>query len=238
MKQNYGWTLPEKISVRLGQSSYGRQRALFEDGHLLLVLHNPKLGQVTREAIVFWRRPDGEWQCNGQGEGLFRLKRFLATYEGYLSELEAEYRSSYSPKLLFVLLEKLNPLRRAAINSYEALQSGREMVKLDADIIEARDRAYEIQRSLDLLFEDVKNRLNFKLAENSEKDAQTNREAVQAQHRLNIMAAIFFPLTALSAVFSMNLPTGMNAFGASLFWGVFFSGLVGGLFFRGWVLKK
>ena len=35
------WNLPEAIRVRLGQSTYGRQRAIVEEGHLLLVLHKP-----------------------------------------------------------------------------------------------------------------------------------------------------------------------------------------------------
>ena len=35
------WSLPEAIRVRLGQTTYGRQRAMFEEGHLLLVLHKP-----------------------------------------------------------------------------------------------------------------------------------------------------------------------------------------------------
>lgn len=35
------WNLPETIRNRLGASTYGRQRAMLEDGHLLVILHKP-----------------------------------------------------------------------------------------------------------------------------------------------------------------------------------------------------
>lgn len=38
---NCKWNLPSEITARLGSESWGAQRAIFEAGHLLLVLHAP-----------------------------------------------------------------------------------------------------------------------------------------------------------------------------------------------------
>ena len=40
-RKEFSWQLPEKIVHRLGDTSYGRQRAIFEDDHLLIILHLP-----------------------------------------------------------------------------------------------------------------------------------------------------------------------------------------------------
>ena len=238
MRREYDWHLPEKITRRLGRSSYGRQRSIFEDGHLLIILHTPpETDTHKRETVVFYRSPDGQWMCNGKGDGLGKLTRLIGRYEELWSKLDAKYDQGKSPRELFDLLQAINPLRRAAADMYAALQSAREAVRGDGDIIERRDRAYEIQRQYDLLLEDVKNAHNFRIAQNAEEDAQVSREAVQAQHRLNVLAAIFFPLVTLAGLFGMNLPSGLNDFGIGAFWMIFAAGLILGAFLRGWVMR-
>ena len=69
------WSMPEAIRLRLGQTTYGRQRAIFEQGHLLLVLHKPPgPDDRTRDGVLFWRNPTGDWQAHRGGTGAGALK--------------------------------------------------------------------------------------------------------------------------------------------------------------------
>jgi len=55
----HNWQIPEAIRSRVGTHTYGRQRAIIEEGHLLLILHNkPEPDQDEREGTLFWRTPD------------------------------------------------------------------------------------------------------------------------------------------------------------------------------------
>ena len=51
-----------------------------------------------------------------------------------------------------------------------------------------------------------------------------------SSHRLNLLAAIFFPIAALSSIFGMNVSHGLEAYpGPWLFWGTLGVGFVSGL---------
>ncbi|MEC8434092.1 MAG: hypothetical protein VXZ54_14155, partial [Planctomycetota bacterium] len=57
------WEVPDVFRERLGDRS-GRQRAMFADGHLLLILHKaPQPNEDQRVAAFFWRQPDGNWMA-------------------------------------------------------------------------------------------------------------------------------------------------------------------------------
>ncbi len=60
-----------------------------------------------------------------------------------------------------------------------------------------------------------------------------------ATYRLNLLAATFFPVATLSAVFGMNLPHGLESLGVPLsFWGVLGVGLVCGLILARVIARK
>ncbi len=238
MRREFDWKLPEKITARLGKSSYGRQRTIFEEGHLLIILHQPPdtFGQ-PRNSVVLYRNIKGEWYCNGQDNGLRGLKRLTADYHQRAEELEKMFRVAETPELLLEVIEKTTPLSHAAVNLYQTLQTAREQVKDDIEIIEERDKAYEIQRAFELLLANARAALDFRVAKNAEEDARVSRDAVRAQHRLNVLAAIFFPLTALTAIFDMNFPSGLEVLGIAGFWGVFGGGIFLGVLLRSWVLS-
>jgi hypothetical protein len=239
MRPDYDWKLPEKIIVRLGQSSYGRQRAIFEENNLLLVLHSPpEIKSYKRETVVFLRQPTGVWKWNGRDDGMGRLKRLLLAYEEQSGKFLEEFQKADTSNHLFELLTKLNSVKRAANDLYNTLQSGRDHVKVDNELIEARDRAYEISRNCELIYLDAQTALNFKIAKNAQDDADAAKLVLKAQHKLNILAAIFFPLTALTSIFGMNLPSGFDKFGPVSFWLVFICGLIIGSMFKGWVIDK
>lgn len=233
------WTLPDAIRTRLGQATYGRQRALVEEGHILLVLHKPPgPDDREREGVMFWRTPAGEWQFSRGGPGPGGLKRHVQSYAELEARLTKEYEQAAELGQLFDLLEALAPLTRAARNMHQALQTAREAVKGDATLIELRDLAYEVERNLELLLEDARNAIQHRTARKAEEQAHLSEAALHASHRLNILAALFFPLTALASVFSMNFAHGMDEQRPSLFWLVLVVGVVLGLGMRGWVVAR
>ena len=233
------WSLPETIRARLGQTTYGRQRAIIEEGHLLLVLHKPPgPDDIEREGVLFWRHPAGDWQFNRGGPGPGGLKRHVQSYEEIENKLVRDYEAAADTTALFNLLEALTPLVRAARNLHLALQAARESVGNDPFLIEMRDLASEVDRNLDLLLEDVRNAIQYRTAREAEEQARLGKEALQASHRLNILAALFFPLTAIASLFGMNLAHGLSERSPALFWLVFAVGVALGVGMKGWVLAK
>jgi hypothetical protein len=231
------WTLPEAIRNRLGQTTYGRQRAIVEEGHLLLVLHKPPgPDDRTREGLLFWRNPAGEWLVSRGGSGPGALKRHVQSYAEIEGKLSESYEEAADTGTHFELLAALSPLLRAARNLYQALQTAREAVKGDLHLIEVRDLAADIERNLDVLIEDVRNALQYRMARDAEEQARLSKEAVRANHRLNVLAAWFLPLTAIASVFSMNFTHGMDEHQPVLFWLVFGVGLALGFIMKNWVL--
>jgi len=233
------WNLPEAIRTRLGQTTVGRQRAIVEEGHLLLVLHKPPgADDRVREGIIFWRNPSGEWQSNRAGSGPGALKRHVQGYAELEGNLAHQYEQAENTTALFDVLETLTPLARAGRSMHQALQTAREAFKGDAFLIEMRDLASDVERNFDLLVEDVRNALQYKIARESEEQARLSQEAVRASHRLNILAALFFPLTAITSVFGMNLAHGIDEHRPAFFWIVFAVGVGLGFGMKSWVLGR
>ena len=233
------WNLPESIRIRLGQTTYGRQRAIVEEGHLLLVLHKPPgANDSGREGVLFWRTPVGEWQWNRGGGGPGALKRHVQSYAEIESKLADDYEKALEIKTLFDLVEALVPLTRAARNMHQALQSARDAIKSDAFLIEMRDLGYEAERNFDLLLEDVRNAVQYRTAREAEEQARLSKEALHASHRLNTLAALFFPLTAVASIFGMQLAHGLNERDPSIFWIIFAVSVGLGLGMKRWVLGK
>jgi hypothetical protein len=233
------WALPEAIRVRLGQNTYGRQRAIFEEGHLLLVLHRPPgPDDAAREGNLFWRNLAGDWQFSRGGPGPGALKRQVQTYAELESKLTQSYEEAADITALFDLVEALTPLVRAARNMHAALQAAREAVKGDLFLVEMRDLAYEVTRNFDLLLEDVRNAIQHRMAREAEKQAALSSQALQASHRLNILAALFFPLTAIASLFGMNLAHGFDGNSVIIFWLVALVSIGLGFAMKRWVLAK
>lgn len=233
------WTLPEAIRARLGQNTYGRQRAIVEDGHLLLVLHQPPgPDDLKREGVLFWRTPTGEWLASRGGSGPGALKRHLQGYVEREAKLAAEFETLTDIKGLFDQVEALTPLARAARNMHHAIQEARERVQGDPFIIEARDLAYELERNTELQLEDVRLRIQYRTAREEEKQAKAGQEALRASHRLNTLAALFFPLTALASVFGMDLLHPLRQDNPLHFWFVLATGIGLGLLVKSWVMAR
>ncbi|MCW7536564.1 hypothetical protein OOT46_01670 [Aquabacterium sp. A7-Y] len=237
-RPTYDWKLPPEIERRLGTETYGAQRAIFEAGHLLLVLHRPpEPGDPDRDAAVFLRQPDGRWLYQGQAPGEPAFEELLASYAGL--QFELSLLCTRAPQLeveeLFNLQARALPLARAAANLKDTLQAARERVPEDRLVLTLRDRAVELSRGLELLLADSRLALDYRLARSAEEQARAALGFNRAQHKLNLIAALTFPLMALAAVFGMNLPSGLEQAPAWLFWAVFLAGLVLGLAVKGWM---
>jgi len=223
----------------LSSSTYGRQRAIHEEGHLLLVLHKPPgPDESRREGVLFWRAPTGEWLFNRGGPGPGGLQRHVQSYADLETQLSQTFEQTADLHQVFELLEALTPLVRAARNLHLTLQSAREAVKSDPFLIEVRDRAYDVERNLELLLEDVRNSIQFRMAREAEAQARFSRDAVVSSHRLNILAALFLPPTAITSLFGMNLAHGLSERNPVWFWMVFVGGVALGVLLKGWVTVR
>jgi Mg2+ and Co2+ transporter CorA len=204
------WDLPQALRDRLG-AQVGRQRAMEADGHLLLVLHRaPGPGELRRRGSYFWRDPEGTWRSSGFDDGPGALEEHLSSYAVLLDRHDQQEQVAHTAMDHFRLLEALAPLHRAIRNLYAALQDARHMVRADRTLLDARDRAYELERTVELLTVDVKNGLDYAMTRRMEQQAASSHDMAVASHRLNLLAAFFFPLATLSAVFGMDLPHGIE----------------------------
>jgi hypothetical protein len=235
-RSQYKWNLPAEISARLGSESWGAQRAIFEAGHLLLVLHTPpKADGNEREHEVFLRLPQGKWLHKGIDHGDHALNKYMEDYRLLYSELEKRFEKANNVDTLFAVIDNLIPLARSSNNMKLALQTARESLGNDAFIIDMRDRSVDIARGFELLLADARLALEFRLARSAEAQARAAEVGNRAQHKLNILAAIAFPLMSVSAVFGMNLHSGLESLPVLAFWLVFLGGLGLGLLVKSWV---
>ncbi len=239
MRKQYKWQLPKEIEQRLGETSYGRQRAIFEADHLFIVLHTPPVDDGSeRECVLFLRTPEGKYFCNGIDSGEFALRRLISSYDTLFESYDDLYDNSSSATDLFKLMEVLAPVNRAATHLHLALQSARSHIEGDTFLIAMRDEAYEVSRNLELLFEDAKRALDHRIAGNTEAQARMAVEMASAQHKLNILAAVTFPLMAIATLMGMNLVHGFEQFPPVLFWTVVGTATVVGLLVMAWVTRR
>lgn len=232
------WKIPDALQIRLGANTTGRQRALIADDHLLLVLHEvPRHGQRERRGVYLWRAADGRWRSSAESSGIPNLAEHVNDYGKAADELEAKYQSARLAKDYFALLEEVAPILRSATNMYSALQSAREALPDVSALISVRDTAGDVVRSLELLYTDAKNALDYDIAKSSEEQAMLGEEAVRSGVRLNILAAIFLPLSTLSGMLGVNLRLGLESAPLWASWSLFGLGLLVGLIVRGWVMR-
>jgi Mg2+ and Co2+ transporter CorA len=166
--------------------------------------------QRERAVRLFWRAPDGEWTCSQPGKGVAPLGGHVAQYAKLISDLDELEDETADAEKLFRILERLAPLQRAARNLHQVLQSARKLIPADRNLIDLRDQAYEIERNAELLFSDIRNTMDFMTAHRAEQQADASHQMTVAAHRLNILAAFFFPVATLSTLFGTNLRHGLE----------------------------
>ena len=226
------WTLPEPLTSRLGHGA-GRQRLIEEEGHALLVLHRPPIeGEKERRPFVLWRDANGGWRAAAEGrdgmggDGLSALRQHLIAFSERLAELDARSDAARSAAEHFEVLAAAQPLHRTARNAHRAIQSLRDALPDEAALVSLRDRAYQLERTAELLAEDTRNRLDLLVATQAEAQSRTASAIAEESRRLNRIAAICLPLSALSAVVGASVPTGLERLGSPLFFWLLIAGAV------------
>ena len=202
------WDVPPEFRARLGER-VGRQRAMYHAGHLLVVLHQPpRPGEDLRRPAMFWRDPQGNWLSTEAGSGLGSFQKFLDQYEVEIDQLESAETAASGSEEYFQVLDVIAPLQRSIRNCHAVLQESRRLVEADRNLINLRDRAYDLERRAELLYSAATNGLEFAVARRAEEQTAAAQRMAVASHRLNLLAAFFFPIATLSAVFGVNLKFG------------------------------
>jgi Mg2+ and Co2+ transporter CorA len=212
---------------------------MFHDGHLLLILHEPPgPDDRARTARFFWRNPAGEWLSSAHGSGPQSVRKLLGEYTKRLEQLDDDVQTAHRANDFFALLQAVVPIGRSARNLYGTLQEARELAPDDRDLISMRDLAGAIDRTAEVLHHDAKNGLDFVVARSAEEQSRRTYEMTVASHRLNVLAAIFFPLATMAALFGMNIPHGLETASRIYFWFVLLIGIMLGIGLASWVINK
>ncbi len=214
------WEVPAAIRERIGEL-VGRQRTMVADDQLLIILHelpDPNEPDV-REARLFWRAKHGAWRTTAGEDDVSALEAHVARYGERLAALEDRVETARSSEHYFAVLHEVLPLRRATRNMHAALQAARDASEAARELITLRDRAYDLERAAELVHGFARDGLDFIVARESELQAQASRRAERAAHRLNQLAALTLPITAVASLLGTNLVHGFETkFAPWLFW--------------------
>ncbi len=217
----HNWQCPESFRERMGNQA-GKQRIMSHGGHLLVILHllpDPATPE-KRDARLFWRSPDGTWLGSGGGApGIAGLRAHVEAFLEEANKLEARADAADSADEWFSLVRSTSPLLRSARNMHRTLQEARDAAKEDRNLITVRDLSGDAERSFELLHAHTQEGLDYTIARRAEEQAHDAQHMLEAAHRLNMIAAVFLPVTAVATLLGMNLRHGLEGWPAPLtFW--------------------
>lgn len=232
------WQLPDVFRNRLGVSA-GRQRTMLENDELLIVAHEAPLpNEDSRRGVLFWLDHRNEWRASNGEPGKVAISNLLTRYSKRIDEYDqAEANATRADDYLH-LLEGLAPLVRSARNLSTVLDEARKAKPADRMLIEQRDRAYETARRCELLYDDAKNGMDIAVMRRVEEQAAAAHQMSAASHRLNKLAAAFFPLATLGAIFGTTLTENWSWSNSVVPFGMFLiAGLAGGVLLMSFITR-
>jgi hypothetical protein len=198
-------SFPDEFRKRLG-TTVGRQRVMKSDDQILIVAHQvPEHDEMGRRGVLFWRDLEGRWEASNGDVGPASIGRHLDRYAAKLDYYEAQETKAVKADDYLPLLDGIAPIVRSNRNLFETLDEARRSVPDDRALIDHRDRAYDLSRQADLLYEDAKNSMDVAIVRRADEQAQASHQMMVAAHRLNMLAALFFPFATLGAVFGTTL---------------------------------
>jgi hypothetical protein len=206
-----------------------------DDGHLLIILHEvPKSDVPERAARLFWRKPDGTWKSTGSSAtNIAALRAHVDEFTVAVDALEARAEKAKRASDWFQLLHDSAPLLRTTRNLSAVLQEARDLAKTDSGLIAIRDQGQDVERAMELIHGHARSGLDYTIAKGTEDAASNSKHVLESGHRLNLIAATFLPITALGALFSMQLEHGLEHVQAPyVFWGVAAAAFLLGLIVR------
>ncbi len=199
------WQLPDEFRQRLG-TTVGRQRFMQAGQECLIVSHFvPEHDEVGRRGVLFWRNATGEWRASNGDPGKGAIAMHLGRYSKKLDEYDGLEAKALRADDYLPVLEGLAPIVRSMRNLLETLEEARKAIHDDRTIIDHRDKAYELSRQADLLYEDAKNSMDVAVVRRADEQAAASHQMSIAAHRLNMLAAMFFPFATLGAIFGTTL---------------------------------
>jgi Mg2+ and Co2+ transporter CorA len=80
----------------------------------------------------------------------------------------------------------------------------------DKTILSVRDSAGGIERRAELVLQDAQFGLNYSIAKRGEEQSDLSHKLAQQGRRLNLITALFLPVTAITSIFGMNLVSGLE----------------------------
>ncbi len=198
-------SFPEEFRIRLG-TNVGRQRVMKANEDLLVIAHVvPEHDEAGRRGVLFWRNSQGEWQCSNGDPGKMSLAMHLDRYAKRIDQYEHQETTAIRADDYLPLLEGLAPLVRSSRNLLDALEEARKALPKERQLIDHRDRAYDLSRQAELLYEDAKNSMDVAVIRRADEQANATHQMTIAAHRLNMLAAVFFPFATLGAIFGTTL---------------------------------
>ncbi len=199
------WELPTEFRRRLGRT-VGRQRVMSHEGQLLIVAHDvPNPEEDRRQGVLFWYGTDEQWQASNGESGSEAIQNLLSKYEARVEEIDQSEQRAKAAEDYLPVLEGLAPVSRSARNLYDVLREARKSAPQLSELIDVRDRAYELSRTTELTYQYAKDSMDVAMIKRAEEQAAASDRMAVASHRLNLMAALFFPLATLSGVFGTTL---------------------------------
>ncbi|MFC4993520.1 hypothetical protein [Rubritalea tangerina] len=199
------WSVSPVIRQRVG-ASVGRQRLIEEDGEILVLLHMvPKAeDKGEREPALFWHDGQGNWKSSPSSGGRSELRTLVESYQSRINALDAAMEEADDPEVIHNVIDEATPVVRAGRHVAQVVSELRKALREDLDILATRDMAVQMERSGDLVLQDAKSSLDFMVAKNTVVQAKESHKAAKEAQKLNRLAAFFFPLMTIAAVFGMN----------------------------------
>lgn len=108
--------------------------------------------------------------------------------------------------VIHTVIDEATPIVRAGRLLAQVISELRKALRDDLEVLSIRDQAVNMERSGDLLLQDAKSSLDFMIAKNAVAQAKDAQKSAKEAQKLNRLAAFFFPLMTIAAVFGMNRP--------------------------------
>lgn len=213
---------------------------MIHEKHCLLLLHQlPKNNDRERVAIAFWRNENGGWRCFPGRDNIQTLKDHVEAVAKSLDELDDKLEAADKATEFLALIKIARPMHRFTRNMHLALQQVRDAFPEDLEILALRDRAYELERMAETISDDTENGMQYTIAQHTEEQAELSERIAKESHRLNLVAAVALPITAIGSVLGMNLQNGLEDLPEPIsFWCIVGSLVLLGLFLRSRVQKS
>lgn len=227
------WQVPTELRERVG-TRVGRQRAMVEGAHCLLLLHQlPKHNERERHAIAFWRSDIGAWRCFPGRDNIQTLKEHVENVSKTVEELDDKLDVAEKATEFLALIKLARPMQRLTRNMHLAFQQVRDAFPEDLEILALRDRAYELERLAETICDDTENGMQYTIAQHTEEQADVSERIAKESHRLNTLAAVALPITAIGSILGMNLTNGLEGLPEPIsFWFIVLGVFLFGMFLR------